>query len=91
MTDPLPTELPDTALPDIRPQQLDVCGLACPLPLLKARKALRDIEVGQTLEVLATDPGSWRDFAAFAEQSGHGLLEAHESNGVFCYLLKRNH
>lgn len=86
MTDPLPTELPASA-----PQQLDVCGLACPLPLLKARKALRDVEVGQTLEVLATDPGSWRDFAAFAEQSGHGLIAANETNGVFRYLLKRHH
>jgi tRNA 2-thiouridine synthesizing protein A len=71
--------------------KLDVCGLACPLPLLKARKALRDIEVGQTLEVLATDPGSWRDFAAFAEQSGHGLLEACETQGVFRYVFKRTH
>jgi len=70
---------------------LDVCGLACPLPLLKARKALRDVGVGQTLEVLATDPGSWRDFAAFAEQSGHSLIEARETNGVFRYLLKRQH
>lgn len=86
MTEPLPAELADIA-----PQQLDVCGLACPLPLLKARKALRDVEVGRVLEVLATDPGSWRDFAAFAEQSGHGLIEANETNGVFRYLLKRNH
>ena len=86
MTDPLPT-----ALPASTPQQLDACGLACPLPLLKARKALRDIEIGQTLAVLATDPGSWRDFAAFAEQSGHTLIEANETNGTFRYLLKRNH
>lgn len=70
--------------------RLDVCGLECPLPLLKARKALRDVEVGHTLEVLATDPGSWRDFAAFAEQSGHGLLEASESQGVYRYVLQRN-
>lgn len=80
------------ASPPIEHQcRLDVCGLACPLPLLKARKALRDVEVGQTLEVLATDPGSWRDFAVFAEQSGHGLLEASESGGVFRYVLKRHH
>lgn len=71
-------------------QCLDVCGLACPLPLLKARKALREVAVGQALEVLATDPGSWRDFAAFAEQSGHSLLAASETDGVFRYVLKRN-
>ena len=68
---------------------LDVCGLACPLPLLKARKALREVAVGQTLEVLATDPGSWRDFAAFAEQSGHSLLEAGETEGVYRYVFRR--
>lgn len=68
---------------------LDTRGLACPLPLLKARKALRDIAVGQTLEVLATDPGSWRDFAAFAEQSGQTLLEAVESQGEYRYVLLR--
>lgn len=68
---------------------LDVCGLACPLPLLKARKALRELAVGETLAVLATDPGSWRDFAAFAEQSGNALLEATETQGVYRYLLQR--
>jgi tRNA 2-thiouridine synthesizing protein A len=87
MSDPSPTLSSVIALQ----HRLDVCGLACPLPLLKARKALRDVEVGQTLEVLATDPGSWRDFAAFAEQSGHGLLEASETQGVFRYLFKRCH
>lgn len=70
---------------------LDVRGQACPLPLLKARKALREVAVGQSLTVLATDPGSWRDFAAFAEQSGHSLLEASETEGEFRYLLRRNH
>lgn len=83
-------QLPPDELPAaVSQQQLDVCGLACPLPLLKARKALREVTVGQTLEVLATDPGSWRDFAAFAEQSGHTLLEANETQGVFRYVLKR--
>lgn len=75
--------------------QLDTRGLACPLPLLKARKALRELAVGQTLEVLATDPGSWRDFAAFAEQSGQLLLEAGESSGEsgseYRYLFQRAH
>lgn len=85
------TQEPSSGCPVVCPVvRLDVCGLACPLPLLKARKALRDIEVGQSLEVIATDPGSWRDFAAFAEQSGNCLLEAVEENGVYRYLLLRN-
>lgn len=84
MTNTMPDEMPA-----VGPQQLDVRGLACPLPLLKARKALREVVVGQTLEVLATDPGSWRDFAAFAEQSGHSLLEASEAQGMYRYVIKR--
>ena len=71
--------------------QLDARHLTCPLPLLKARKALRDIAVGETLQVLATDAGSWRDFAAFAEQSGHSLLQAREQHGEYVYLLRREH
>ncbi|MCC7517398.1 MAG: sulfurtransferase TusA family protein [Pseudomonadales bacterium] len=69
-------------------QQLDACGLACPLPLLKARQALRGLQPGETLLVLATDAGSWRDFAAFAEQSGHLLLEAAEMDAVYYYLIQ---
>ena len=69
---------------------LDTCGLDCPLPLLKAKKALRDIAIGEVLEVLATDPGSWRDFAAFATQSGQCLLSATEDNGTDRYRLLRN-
>jgi tRNA 2-thiouridine synthesizing protein A len=66
---------------------LDARGLACPLPLLKAKKALREIAVGQTLQVLSTDAGSWRDFAVFAEQAGHVLLEAVEVDQQYHYLL----
>ena len=69
-------------------RQVDACGLHCPLPLLKARQALRELSAGETLLVAATDAGSWRDFSAFAEQSGHILLEAAEINAVYYYLLK---
>lgn len=69
-------------------QQLDALGLQCPLPLLKARQALRSLQAGETLLVLATDAGSWRDFSAFAEQSGHPLLEAAEIDSVYYYLLR---
>jgi len=68
---------------------LDVQGLACPMPLLKAKKALNEMRPGERLRVLATDPGSVRDFAVFARQSGHHLLEACEQDGVFFYLLQK--
>lgn len=56
-------------------RSLDATGLSCPLPVLKARKALRDMAPGQTLEVLTTDPGTIEDIPAFCKSSGHELLE----------------
>ena len=70
-------------------RELDTCGLDCPLPLLKAKQALNTMNSGEQLRVLATDPGSQRDFRSFAEQSGHRLLESREQNGVFSYLLEK--
>lgn len=69
--------------------ELDATGLDCPMPLLKAKRALNGMQVGQRLRVLATDRGSQRDFRVFAEQSGHRLLESGESEGVFSYLLEK--
>jgi len=68
---------------------LDVKGLKCPMPLLKAKKALNELPAGGLLRVLATDPGSERDFETFSRQSGHSLLEASRSDDVFVYLLKK--
>lgn len=68
---------------------LDVKGLTCPMPLLKAKQALNKLPPEALLRVYATDPGSVRDFATFARQSGHGLLESTSSEGVFSYLLKK--
>ena len=59
------------------------------MPLLKAKRALNGMRVGQTLRVLATDPGSVRDFDLFSRQSGHGLLESGLSEGIYSYLLKK--
>ena len=70
-------------------QILDACNLDCPLPLLKAKLALNKMAEGQLLRVLATDAGSQRDFAAFAKQSGHTLLESTEKDGVFRYLMRK--
>lgn len=69
--------------------ELDTRGLSCPLPLLKAKQALNNMETGQRLRVLSTDQGSWRDFEVFARQSGHRLLEREESEGVYRYLLQK--
>jgi tRNA 2-thiouridine synthesizing protein A len=69
--------------------EVDATGLACPMPLLKAKRALNSMQVGQRLRVLATDQGSVRDFRVFAEQSGHLLLESAEVDGVYRYLLEK--
>lgn len=71
-------------------RELDTRGLRCPLPLLKAKQALRDMPVGQVLRVLATDAGSVRDFQAYAQISGQELLASTELDAVYCYLLKKS-
>jgi tRNA 2-thiouridine synthesizing protein A len=68
---------------------LDTKGLNCPLPILKAKKAMSGLPSGATLEVLATDPGSVPDFKAFCEAGGHTLVEQTEMAGVFRFLIKR--
>ena len=68
---------------------LDARGLPCPLPLLKAKQALARLGPGQLLEVVATDAGSWRDFATFAEQSVHELVDREERGEVFHYWIRK--
>lgn len=70
--------------------EVDASGLRCPLPLLKAKQALRDLAPGELLRVLATDAGSVRDFHAFAQISGHELVGFSERDTIFCYLLKKS-
>jgi tRNA 2-thiouridine synthesizing protein A len=70
--------------------ELDVKGLDCPLPLLKAKLALNRMARGEQLRVWATDGGSVRDFRVFCEQSGHLLLESSECDGVYAYLLQKS-
>ena len=70
--------------------ELDTKGLQCPMPLLKAKRALNAMQSGQQLRVLATDQGSVRDFRVFAEQSGHQLLSSDEREGVYIHLLQKN-
>jgi len=69
--------------------ELDARGLNCPLPILRAKKALNDLSGGQVLRILATDPGSVKDFEAFAQQTGNELVESKEANGEFHFLLRK--
>jgi tRNA 2-thiouridine synthesizing protein A len=82
----LPTNLRTTKMAN---QLLDAKGLNCPLPILKAKKALKDVPTGGTLEVLATDPGSVADFAAFCRTTGNELVESTQASGVYRFLIKR--
>jgi tRNA 2-thiouridine synthesizing protein A len=68
--------------------ELDLKGMNCPLPLLKAKQALSKLDSGQVLRVQATDPGSVRDFASFSRISGHTLISSEEVSGVFIYTLQ---
>ncbi len=68
---------------------LDAQGLTCPMPLLKAKRALNEMSPGHQLKVIATDPGSVRDFEVFSRQSGNALLNSSEDGGVYTYLLQK--
>jgi tRNA 2-thiouridine synthesizing protein A len=70
-------------------KELDARGLNCPLPILRAKKALSEMASGQVLRIVATDPGSVKDFAAFAKQTGNELLSSAENNKEFEYYIKR--
>jgi tRNA 2-thiouridine synthesizing protein A len=70
-------------------REVDARGLNCPLPVLRTKKALNDMVSGQVLRVLATDPGSVRDFEAFCRQTGNALLQQSQSDGVFVFVLRR--
>lgn len=70
-------------------KEIDTSGLNCPLPILKAKKALTELQSGQTLKVISTDPGSWRDFEGFARQTGNALLSQEKTEANFIYVLQR--
>ncbi|MDH5600986.1 MAG: sulfurtransferase TusA family protein [Gammaproteobacteria bacterium] len=71
-------------------QELDASGLNCPLPILRAKKALAGMTAGQVLHIIATDPGAVKDFEAFAKQTGNELMESKEEGGKFVFLMKKN-
>jgi len=70
-------------------KEIDARGLTCPLPILRAKKALSDMHSGEVLKVLATDPGSVRDFQAFARQTGNELVEQSSGANEFTHYLRR--
>ena len=70
-------------------QVLDAKGLSCPLPILKAKKALGGLGAGGTLEILATDPGSVADFEAFCRTTGNQLLESRQEGSIYKFLIKK--
>lgn len=70
-------------------REVDARGLNCPLPILRTKKTLNEMSSGQVVRVLATDPGSVRDFQAFSRQTGNELLESGESAGEFVFLLRK--
>ncbi len=70
--------------------ELDATGLNCPLPILRAKKSLASMDTGQVLHIIATDPGSVKDFEAFSKQTGNDLLESKEDSGKFFFLIKKN-
>jgi tRNA 2-thiouridine synthesizing protein A len=70
-------------------KELDARGLNCPLPILRAKKSLGEMTSGQVLRIIATDPGSVKDFAAFSKQTGNELLSSAENNKEFEFYIKR--
>ena len=71
------------------PLRVDACGLKCPLPILRTKKALAMVSAGEQVEVLSTDPTSVRDFEAFCRQAGHTLVDWDEADGRYRFLLQK--
>ena len=70
-------------------KELDARGLNCPLPILRTKKSLTDMTPGQVLKILATDPGSVKDFQAFSKQTGNELLASETANNEFIFLMRK--
>jgi tRNA 2-thiouridine synthesizing protein A len=70
-------------------QRVDARGLSCPMPIVKTAQAIKSVAPGSLIEVLATDPGSVKDFAAWARTTGHELVEQSVDDGIFRFVLRR--
>jgi len=71
-------------------EELDASGLTCPLPIIRAKKALTKLESGDVLKIISTDPGSVKDFESFAKQTGNELLESSTDDDSFVFRLKKS-
>jgi tRNA 2-thiouridine synthesizing protein A len=71
-------------------REIDVSGLHCPMPILRAKKALADMSPGQVLHIVATDPASANDIPSFAKQMSHELVEARQDGGQYHYLIRKS-
>ena len=71
-------------------EKLDARGMNCPLPILKTRKAINQMNTGEILEVTSTDPGSVKDMAAFCEQTGNRLVSSNEANNSYVFLIEKS-
>ena len=72
-------------------KMLDCSGLSCPMPVVKTKKAIKDMEIGQNLEMIATDPGSIPDMEAWARQTKHDLIESEDMGGKYRFVIKKTH
>ena len=72
-------------------KELDCKGLLCPMPVVKTKKAIKDMAVGEVLEMISTDPGSMPDMQAWAKQTGHELLESKDEGDTFRFFIKKTH
>ena len=73
----------------IETQTLDLSGMSCPLPILKTKKAMKSLEIGDVIKVISTDAGSLKDFDAWARSTGQNLLESKEEAGKYVFLIKK--
>jgi tRNA 2-thiouridine synthesizing protein A len=96
-TEPSMSEIPQaltilnniSVLSEVVATEVDACGLACPLPLLKAKQALRELVTNDVMRVLATDAGSLKDFVSFAQITGHLLQGFYQQNEIYYYLIRK--
>jgi len=70
---------------------LDTSGLSCPMPVVKTKKAMKDLEIGEILEMISTDPGSIPDMEAWARQTKHDLVESHDEGSSYRFLIRKTH
>jgi tRNA 2-thiouridine synthesizing protein A len=70
---------------------LDCSGMLCPMPVIKTKKAINELDIGEILEMISTDPGAIPDMEAWARQTQHDLLESHDENGSYRFLIRKTH